>query len=50
MKLGELEGRLINFSVRVVNVVEALPDSKAGSHIVRQFVRSGTSRLMIVGW
>jgi four helix bundle protein len=39
----DLEDRLIDFAVRVVNVVEALPDSKAGNHIARQLVRSGTS-------
>ena len=43
MKAGDLEDRLINFAVRVVNVVEALPDSKVGNHVARQLVRSGTS-------
>ena len=43
VKPVDLEDRLVNFAVRVVNVVEALPDSKAGNHIARQLVRSGTS-------
>ena len=43
MNPSELEDRLIDFDVRVVNDVEALPDSKAGNHIARQLVRSGTS-------
>ena len=43
MNPRDLEDRLISFAVRVVNVVEALPDSKAGNHIARQLVRSGTS-------
>ena len=43
MKPGDLEDRLIDFAVRVVHVVEALPDTKAGSHIAKQLVRSGTS-------
>ena len=43
MKPVNLEDRLVDFAVRVVNVVEALPDSKAGNHIARQLVRSGTS-------
>jgi len=43
MKPHDLQDRLINFAVRVVNVVEALPDSKAGNHIARQLVRSATS-------
>ena len=32
MKPGDVEDRLISFAVRVVNVVKALPDSKAGNH------------------
>jgi len=43
MKAGDLEDRLVNFAVRVVNVVESLPKSKAGNHIAGQLVRSGTS-------
>lgn len=39
----ELEDRLIDFAVLVVTVVEALPITKAGSHIGGQLVRSGTS-------
>ena len=43
MKPVDLEDRLVDFAVRVVNVVESLPESKAGNHIARQLVRSGTS-------
>jgi four helix bundle protein len=43
MKPGDLEDRLINFAVRVLNVTESLPNNKAGSHIAGQLVRSGTS-------
>ena len=43
MKANELEERLIDFAVRIVTVVERLPESKAGNHIARQLVRSGTS-------
>lgn len=39
----ELEERLVDFAVRVVSVVEALPNSKAANHIAGQLVRSGTS-------
>ena len=39
----DLEERLIDFAVDVINVVEALPNSKAGNHIANQLVRSGTS-------
>ena len=40
---AELEDRLIDFAVRITNVVEALPSSKAGNHIARQLIRSGTA-------
>jgi four helix bundle protein len=43
MKPGDLEDRLINFAVRVLNVTESLSNTKAGSHIAGQLVRSGTS-------
>jgi len=39
----DLEDRLVDFAVRVVNVVEALPRSKAGNHIAGQLVRAGTA-------
>jgi four helix bundle protein len=39
----ELENRLIDFAVRIVSVVEALPNTKAGNHIGSQVIRSGTS-------
>lgn len=45
----ELENRLIDFAVRVINVVEALPDSKAGRHIAGQLVRSGTAPAALYG-
>ena len=38
-----LEDRLIEFAVRIITVVEALPDSRAGNHIAGQLIRSGTS-------
>lgn len=43
MKAGDLENRLIDFAVRVLNVTESLPNTKAGNHIAGQLVRSGTS-------
>jgi four helix bundle protein len=42
-KALELEDRLVDFAVRVITVVESLPDTKAGKHIASQLVRSGTS-------
>jgi four helix bundle protein len=42
-KPHNLEERLIDFAVDVIDVVEELPSSKAGNHIANQLVRSGTS-------
>jgi four helix bundle protein len=38
-----LSERLLNFAVRVGKVVDALPDTRLGNHIARQFVRSRTA-------
>ena len=42
-KPEDLEDRLIDFAVRIINVIESLPNSKTGNHIAGQLVRSGTS-------
>ena len=39
----ELEDRLIDFAVAIIGVTEALPNTKAGSHVAGQLIRSGTS-------
>jgi len=39
----DLEDRLVDFAVAVVGMIEALPATKAGTHIANQLVRSGTS-------
>ena len=39
----DLEGRLIDFSVRIIRLTEALPNTKAGTHVAGQLLRSGTS-------
>lgn len=39
----DLENRLLDFSVRIINVVEALPNTRAGNHVAGQLVRCGTS-------
>jgi four helix bundle protein len=39
----ELEDRLIDFAVMVIDVVESLPNTKAGNHVGGQLIRSGTS-------
>ncbi len=42
-KPQDLENRLIDFAVLIINVIEALPNTKAGNHIAGQLVGSGTS-------
>ena len=39
----DLQDRLIEFAVRVLNVVESLPNDRVGNHVAGQLVRSGTS-------
>lgn len=39
----DLQDRLISFAVRVMNVVEALPNDRIGNHVAGQLLRSGTS-------
>ncbi len=34
---------MIEFAVRVLNVVESLPNSRAGNHVAGPLIRSGTS-------
>ncbi len=43
MKAPELESRLIDFAVQIIDVVETLPNTKAGNHIAGQLVRVGTA-------
>ncbi|GAI18838.1 unnamed protein product [marine sediment metagenome] len=42
-KKYDLEERLINFAVRIINIVEKLPNTRTGNHIANQLVRCGTS-------
>jgi len=39
----DLENRLLDFSVHMINIVEALPNTRAGNHIAGQLIRCGTS-------
>jgi four helix bundle protein len=39
----DLQDRLIDFAVRVMSVVEALPNNRIGNHIAGQLSRSGTA-------
>jgi four helix bundle protein len=39
----DLQERLIAFVVRILNVIESLPNTRAANHIASQLVRSGTA-------
>ncbi len=39
----DLEERLLEFSVRIIKLVDQLPNTRVGSHVAGQLLRSGTS-------
>jgi four helix bundle protein len=39
----DLENRLIDFAVRIIDVTESLPKKRVGRHIAGQLIRCGTS-------
>ncbi len=39
----DLQDRLVDFSVRVIRLVETLPETRAARHVASQLIRSGTS-------
>ena len=41
----DLEERLLEYSARIILLVERLPSTRAGNHIAGQLLRSGTSPL-----
>lgn len=43
MNQSELEERLIDFSVSIIELTDGIPNTRAGNHIAGQLVRSGTS-------
>jgi four helix bundle protein len=45
----DLEDRLIDFAIKVIEIVELIPSSRAGNHIAGQLVRSGTSPALNYG-
>jgi len=49
MNKFELEERLINFAVLIIEIVNELPNTKAGNHLSGQLVRSGTSPALNYG-
>ena len=42
-KTFDLEDRLIDFAVRIIQATESLPKTKVGNHITGQLTRCGTS-------
>jgi four helix bundle protein len=42
-KRYDLEERLLAFSVRIIKIVEQLPNNRAGNHVAGQMLKSGTS-------
>jgi len=49
MNKSELEDRLVNFAVLIIEIVNELPNTKAGNHLSGQLVRSGTSPALNYG-
>ncbi len=49
MDKAELEDRLIEFAVTIIDIINELPNTKAGSHLSGQLVRSGTSPALNYG-
>lgn len=45
----DLEDRLIDFAIKVIEIVELIPSSRVGNHIAGQLVRSGTSPALNYG-
>jgi len=39
----DLQDRLVDYAVRIIKLSEALPNTKAGTHVSKQILRSGTS-------
>lgn len=39
----DLEGRLVDFAVRIIKMAESLPKTATGRHISGQIIRSGTA-------
>lgn len=49
MNSKELEDRLINFSIQVVNLIKSLPEDRITNHLSRQLLRSATSPALNYG-
>ena len=45
----DLEERLINYSVLILDIADALPDNRGANHLANQIVRSGTAPSLMYG-
>lgn len=49
MNKHDLNERLIDFAVMIIDITDKLPNSRAGNHLAGQLVRSGTSPALNYG-
>ena len=49
MNKRDLEERLINYAVLIVEIVEGMPNTRAANHLGGQLLRSGTSPALNYG-
>ena len=49
MNKNDLEERLINFAVKIIEIVQAMPENKSSNHLAGQLLRSGTSTALNYG-
>ena len=48
-KVYDLEDRFVEFAARVIDVVEALPNTRAGNYIAGQLIRCGLAPALLYG-
>ncbi len=49
VKRYDLEDRLVEFAIKIIELVEELPKNRAGNHIAGQLIRCGTSPALNYG-
>jgi len=45
----DLEDRLVNFAVTILDITEKLPNTYAANHLAKQITRSGTAPALLYG-
>ncbi len=48
-RIYDLEDRLVEFASRIIDVVESLPDTRAGNYIAGQLIRCGRAPALLYG-